>query len=168
MKIFLCQGFFSLFSPRAFLLNNCPLLHLATFVQMSFHSLCRGFPSVLLRVRERDLNRGFSSEYWFCNITICVNLYKCSWMKYIIKIPLSIFLSGLKMTMRGPGCQISPLPSNHLLSSGSGKGGYYPFLLDSTGTCLVELNERACRAFLFCFFQLFFCSTPKAINSLLK
>lgn len=164
MKIFLCQGFFSFFSHSAFLLNNCPLPHLATFVQMSFHSLCRDFPSVLLRIRERDLNRGFSSEYWFCNITIYVNLYKYSWMKYIIKIPFSIFLSGLKMTTWGAGCQISPLPSQHLLPSGSGKGcfaswgRYYSFfLLDSTGTCLVELNERAWRGFfvLFLFFPAF-------------
>ena len=105
-KYFYAKDFFPLFSPIAFLLNNCPLPHLATFVHMSFHSLYRGFPSVLLRVRERDLNRGFSSEYWFCNITICVNLHKYSWMKYIIKIPFSIFLSGL--TTRGPGAK-SPL-----------------------------------------------------------
>lgn len=124
-KYFYGKDFFLVFSQHIF--TELAITSFSCFCSNEFSpSLCRDFCSVLLRIRERDLNRGFSSEHWFCNITICVNRYKYSWRKYLIKSPFSTFLSGLGTTTRGAGCQSSSLPSTTFFSSALVEAALFP------------------------------------------
>lgn len=126
---------------------------------MSFKTVFAEFCSVLLRIKERDLSWGFSPEYWFYNITMYMNIYKYSWIKYLIKAFSAHFSLISRTTTRGAGCQCFPGPHHHLLPLGSGNncfvswGGYNPIflMLDWSGTCLAEFSERSYGRFCFCF-----------------
>lgn len=103
----------------------------------------------------RNLQRSFSAEYWFYNLTVCVNLYKYSWTKYVMEGPFSTipghFLRNYHKKSWPPQLS-SALPPASFLGLWSRlpcfQGRVLSHFLMWSGTYLAQLNERAYKGFL--------------------